>query len=60
MKEGDKFKIDSYKVKQWEEKRVVSEVEVLETPKKYAKNVLVNVKSLRTVAIVPIKELTSL
>ncbi len=41
MKEGNKYKIDTYRVSQYEGQRVVDTVELLETPSKYQKKVLV-------------------
>ncbi len=42
MKKDDKFKIDSTRVSQYENTRIVDVVTVIETPKKYQKKVLVH------------------
>lgn len=47
MKKNDVFKIDTYRVPQYGEKRVVSQVRVLETPRKTDKRVLCYVEHLR-------------
>lgn len=60
MKVGDKFKIDSYRVSQYNNERVVSEVILLETPKKWAKKALVESMSLRANVLVWIKDLEEL
>lgn len=57
MKTGETYKIDTYNVKQWEEKRVVSLVTLLETPSKRKKWVLVDVEELSAICLVPRKDL---
>lgn len=43
---GDRFYIDTYRVSQYEDMRVVDVVEIVEIPKKYAKKVLCYSKKL--------------
>jgi len=57
LKEGDRFTIDSYDVMQYENTRVVSEVELLETPTSKQKYVLAEVKYLKANCLVKIKDL---
>lgn len=60
VKEGDKFTVDTYKIKQYEGERVCSEVVVIETPKPRAKFVLCEVAHLQANCLVPVKELKTL
>jgi len=53
---NDEYKIDTYGVKQYEEKRVVSKVTLLE-PKGRNKYVLCHVESLMADCLVPVKDL---
>ena len=55
--EGDSYKIDTYKVKQYEEKRVVDTVTVVDTPQSRAKLVLVHSPYLGSDVLVPRSEL---
>ena len=54
---GNTYKIDSYSVRQYEERRVVDVVTVVDAPPKFAKTVLVHSPSLMADVRVPIKEL---
>lgn len=40
MKKGAKYHVDSYRVAQYENERIVDIVTIIEPPKKYAKKVL--------------------
>lgn len=57
LKEGDKFKIDTNRVDQYEETRIVDMVTIEQVPQKYAKKVIVYLPSLRASHFVPINEL---
>ena len=57
MKEGDKFHIDTDSVSQYENERIVDDVELLETPKKYSKKVLVYSPKLRADILVNKRDL---
>lgn len=57
VKSGNVFKIDTYRVSQYTEKRVVDIVSVLEDPKKNAKKVLVYSPSLNADVLVFINDL---
>lgn len=58
MKENDLFKIDTYRVSQYKEKRVVSQVRVLQTPRKADKRVLCYVESLHANCLIFKSDLT--
>jgi len=47
MKKGDKFKIDTYRVSQYKETRLVDTVEIVEVPTKAEKKALVYSPKLR-------------
>ena len=52
MKQGDKFKIDSYQISQYENKRVVGIATIYETPKKTDKKVLCHIDTLNAHCLV--------
>jgi endonuclease IV len=60
IKEGDKFHIDTYRVSQYEETRIVDDVIVEETPAKNAKKVLVHSPYLMASVLVFIRDLKEL
>jgi len=60
MKEGDKFKIDTYRVSQYENERVVDEVTLLETPTTRHKKVLVYSPKLMANVVVFKEDLVNL
>lgn len=57
MRENDVFKVDTYNVKDYEEKRVVDLVSIVHEPSDHAKIVLVYIPSLMASCLVPVKEL---
>jgi hypothetical protein len=57
MKNNAQYKIDSYRVSQYEGERVSDLVTLLEDPKKYAKKALVYSPALRANILVYIKDL---
>ena len=57
MKAGEKYSIDTYRVSQYENERVVDIVEVLETPPKFAKKVLCKSPKLQANILVFRKDL---
>ncbi len=60
MEEGNKYKIDSYRVSQYENERVVDIVELLETPSKFQKKVLVSSPKLKATILVYRNDLKSI
>lgn len=52
------MKVDSYEIKQYENQRIVSHIELLEPVKKGKKYVLAYVESLRGNYLVPVKDIT--
>lgn len=54
------MKIDSYKVKQYEGQRIVSEIELIEEIPKNAKFALVYVKELSANCLIPVKDISGL
>jgi hypothetical protein len=59
MKQNQKYHIDTDRVSQYEGERIVDDVYVLETPKKYAKKVLVHSPKLQATVLVYRKDLTN-
>ena len=57
FKIGDKFHIDTGDIPQYENERIVDDVEVVDTPKKYSKTILVYSKKLRANILVKKREL---
>ena len=57
MKESNIYKIDSHRVSQYENERIVDTVTVIETPKKGAKKVLVHSPKLMANILVYRKDL---
>ena len=57
MKVGDKFKIDTYRVSQYKNERVVDEVTILEEPKRNQKKVLVYSPKLQANVLIFKKDL---
>lgn len=57
IKSGNSFKIDTYRVDQYEGTRIVDTVIIEQSPRKYAKTVLVYIPSLMASHFVPITEL---
>lgn len=60
MKTGDKYKIDSYRVSQYENERVVDVVSIIEPPTKYQKKILVHSPKLQSSILVFRSDLKSL
>lgn len=60
MKTGDKYKIDSYRVSQYENERIVDVVSIIEPPTKYQKKVLVHSPKLQSNILVFRSDLKSL
>lgn len=60
IKEGDVFHIDTYRVSQYEEKRVVDDVTILSSPKKNEKKVLVHSPYLMADVVVFISDLKNI
>lgn len=60
MEVGTKYKIDSYRVSQYENERVVDTVELLEVPSKNQKKVLVHSPKLRASVLVYRNDLKSI
>lgn len=54
------MKIDSYNVKQYENTRIVSEIELLEPIVKRKKYVLAYVKELSSNCLIPVKDIKEL
>lgn len=57
MKAGQKYRIDTYRVSQYENERVVDTVEIVEVPRKFAKKVLCYSPKLRANILVFRKDL---
>jgi GTP cyclohydrolase II len=57
MKIGDTFKVDTYRIKQYEEQRVVDVVTISEIPKPKARLVLVHSPKLQADVLIPRSEL---
>ena len=57
MKVGDKFKIDTYRVSQYENERIVDEVTIVEEPKRNQKKVLVHSPKLQANVLIFKKDL---
>lgn len=60
IKAGDVFHIDTYRVNQYEEKRVVDNVTVITNPKKYSKKTLVHSPYLMANVFVFISDLKNI
>ena len=57
FKTGSRFHIDTGDIPQYENERIVDDVEVVDTPKKYSKTILVYSKKLRANILVKKREL---
>lgn len=57
---GERFYVDTYRVSQYEDMRVIDVVEIVEPPKKYAKKVLCYSKRLLANILVFIKDLKTI
>lgn len=57
MKAGEKYKIDTYRVSQYEGERIVDTVEVIQSPTKSAKKILCYSPKLRANILVFRKDL---